>query len=291
MKRIPRTALILLTALMLFTALAEGYSPARGNVDHFADLLNHLVSAYESPSERDDERLEADLNGLLENSQVDYEIGRQICDHWRRVYSSDYPLYIHHRDVYAAALTQAGLQDSPSHAIVVLGYELKNGEMTGELVGRCDAAAAVARSLPGAQIFLSGGATGKNNPRGHTEAGLMRDYLVDTCGIDPGRIHTDERAMTTMDNAVNTYAMMRDQGIESMTIVTSTYHQQWGQAVYNAVGALYRQRYGYDVEIILNYCYDIEPEHDLYKTGDRLAARQIARILGLPDRVIDKMKK
>lgn len=42
-------------------------------------------------------------------------------------------------------ITDSGIPDTSSHAFIVLGYELKDGEMTDELKGRCKAAAAAAK--------------------------------------------------------------------------------------------------------------------------------------------------
>ena len=67
-------------------------------------------------------------------------------------------------------------------------YLLPDGEMTEELVGRCKAAAAAAKAFPDSIIVCTGGATGANNPDGHTEAGLMKEYLVKRCGISRKRI-------------------------------------------------------------------------------------------------------
>ena len=86
---------------------------------------------------------------------------------------------------------------------MVLGYELLNGGMTDELKGRCDAAAAAAKTFPASLLVCSGGATGQNNPQRHTEAGLMKDYLVDECGIAAERVFTDERALTTAENIIS----------------------------------------------------------------------------------------
>ena len=174
------------------------------------------------------------------------------------------------------------VRDSGRHAFVVLGYELKDGQMQPELKGRCDAAAAAARSYPSTILVCSGGATGDNNPKLRTEAGVMKAYLVETCGIDASRIHIDENARTTLQNARNTLDMLQAQGIETMTLVTSTYHQRWGQVIYNAVAALYRQVYGYTVEIVGNYCYETEPAHESYRNDDRIAISQVAQLLGVP---------
>ena len=110
------------------------------------------------------------------------------------------------------------LKLSGKHAFVVLGFELADGEMTDELKARCEAAAAAAKAFPDSSLICSGGATGENNPEGHTEAGLMKDYLTEQCGIAADRILTDEYAMTTAENALNTFAILKAQGIGVFTV-------------------------------------------------------------------------
>ena len=88
--------------------------------------------------------------------------------------------------------------------------------------------------------------------------------------------------MTTAENAVNTMEILREKGVRSMTIVTSGYHQRWGQALYHLVAEIYRQEYGSGVEILGNYCFDIAPSNDAFSMDDRFAAQQMAGILRLP---------
>ena len=107
----------------------------------------------------------------------------------------------------------------------------------------------------------------------------MKKYLVNQCGIAEERIFTDKKAMTTAENAVNTLAILRKQGVETMTIVTSSYHQRWGQVLYNAMAARYRQVYGYSVEIIGNYCYDIAPSNPMFLADASIALSQLKKIL------------
>ena len=281
----------LFTVLMLM-ALLSGGLPANGeqkwisddNKAFFADLLRDLVNAYETPTDGDEAKIDTDLAQIRLVSESDYEIASAIAEHWRDVYlDDDYPLFVYREgERLASALEETSLRDSDRHAFVLLGYELKNGEMQPELVGRCNAAAAAARSFPSAIIVCSGGATGDNNPKQHTEAGMMRDYLIRKCGIDASRIHIDEDAKTTLQNAKNTMEMLKQQGIETITIVTSTYHQRWGQAIYNAAAALYRKYFNYSVQIVGNYCFDTEPAHDMYRYDDRIAINQIAHLLGVP---------
>ncbi len=111
----------------------------------------------------------------------------------------------------------------------------------------------------------------------------MKAYLSETCGIEASRIFTDELATTTQENAVNTFEILKANRVRSMTIVTSAYQQRRGQAIYNALAALYRQREGFSVEILANYNADVEPSSAVYSVDDRIAARQIAGILELPE--------
>lgn len=281
MKRAMIVMLSLLALLAGSAALGEGYRVAEGNTAHMSALIEALPTACAQP-EVAWPFIEAELEAIRAVNGDDYDIARSIAEHWRSVYLDEgYALIVHDGGERATALERAGLTDSPKHAFVVLGYELENGDMTDELKGRCEAAAAAARSFPSALLVCSGGPTGKNNPDMHTEAGLMRDYLVERCGIDAARVIIDEEAMTTVDNAVNTFAMLEAHGIETMTIVTSTYHQRWGQAIYNAVGAVCEKTRGYNARIVENYCFDTEPSNELFRDDAGIAAKQLEAVLGL----------
>ena len=256
------TLLVLLSGCMLPAASAATKKESKASEVSFDTLLSDLMTAYEANA-----RIDADVAILND------DIARSVAAHWKKVYLSDYRLYLYGQD------DPAELPITGKHAFVVLGYELKNGEMTDELKGRCDAAAAAAKAFPDSILVCSGGATGGNNPHGNTEAGLMKKYLVNQCGIAEERIFTDKKAMTTAENAVNTLTILRKQGVETMTIVTSSYHQRWGQVLYNAMAARYRQAYGYSVELIGNYCYDIAPSNPMFLADASIALSQLKKIL------------
>ncbi|MBQ3481419.1 MAG: YdcF family protein [Oscillospiraceae bacterium] len=246
-------------------------------------LLADLARAAEDPRAGDEQLIEKDLRAIRALNSEQYEIASAVAGHWQRVFlDPDYRLCLYDGGERAEALTSRGVPRGAAHAVVVLGYELKNGEMQPELKGRCEAGAAVARSYPAAIVVCSGGATGPNNPDKHTEAGLMRDYLVEVCGLDPERIYIDERAMTTEDNAVNTFRILQEKGVHTMTIVTSAYHQRWAEAVYNALAAVYSRQRGYSLSLESGFSYDVEPSVEAYRHGARIAASQIAGILGIP---------
>ena len=278
-----------LLALAVFLLLPRGEKSLTNpdNAENIGRLLTHLVEAYESPNKQDAQTIEADLAAIRAVSQKDYTLAKSIADHWRSVFlDPDYSMYLYQGDDTAPELAEAGIPNSRSHAIVVLGYELKNGQMQPELMGRCEAAAAAAKAFPETILVCSGGATGGNNPGGNTEAGLMKAYLIEHCGIDASRIFADEKAMTTAENAVNTFEILQENKVHTMTIVTSAYHMRWGQAVYHLLAELYREQRDYSIESIANYCYYVEPSVEAYRAGDRFAACQIAGILKLPNEVI-----
>ena len=284
--------LLLLTVVLLCGAFLLGlwsqpgqreYKIAEGNKENFSRLLSDLLKAYETPSAEDSGIIAADLDTIAIVNRDDRTVADRIAKHWQRVYlDPDYELKLYQGGEFAPELESEGIRNTDRHAIVVLGYELKNGEMTDELKGRCDAAAAAARTFPKTILVCSGGATGANNPDRHTEAGMMKEYLTDVCGIDASRIFTDESAMTTADNAVNSLEIMREKEVQGMTIVTSSYHQRWGQVLYNAVAAAYQQQFGYAPEIIGNYCYDISPENEAFANDAKIAISQLRGILGVP---------
>ena len=256
----------------------------------FGTLLCDLADASKSPSSQSDERIDADLETIRSIDARDGEVADAIAACWRHAYlDPSYELCLHGGGPTAPELEDSQIADDGTHAFVVLGYELENGEMQDELKGRCEAAAAAARSFPNSILVCTGGATGENNPNGHTEAGLMKSYLVDKCGIEAARIHTDETAMTTAENAQNTYDILREQNIKAMTIVTSSYHQRWAQVVYGAMGALCQQRYAQNVSMVGDYSYDVEPSVELYKQDVAIAALQIAQILDLPQEVVETL--
>ena len=264
---------LLLSACFLFGAAAEGTVT-------MADLIIDLAAAARDPSDAAVAKIDADTAAL------DDPAAELIADHWKNVWlDPDYHLCLYRKDDPSA------LPVTGRHAFVVLGYALKNGEMTDELIGRCDAAAACAAAFPGSILICTGGATGSNNPDKHTEAGLMKEYLAETWGIAPERIFTDERAMTTAENARYTLAILKEQDIETMTIVTSDYHQLRGQALYNAMAARYLKTYGYRVVIVGNYCWPTEKYDDSRRSEMIFTASQLAMILELPDEEMDKIRE
>ena len=275
MKRL--LAVMLAILLLAGIALGEKWEMSEENRIRFRTLFDQLETA--SGSDADRAAIDAQLEDIRLKSEDDYQLGRAVTDHWySTVLDSRYRMFVHRGEKTAAALERSGLDFSGKHAFVVLGFQLQDGEMTEELVGRCEAAAAAARSFPESLLICTGGATGPNNPEGHTEAGQMKRYLARNCGIDASRILTETEAMTTLENAANTFRILKQREIETITIVTSDYHQRWGQILYNAIAAIYEQMTGYRVRIVGNYCYPAQPGSSSF-SGCSVALDQLKHML------------
>ena len=245
----------------------------------FGDLIVDLVIAGEAPSDEALSRIDADL------ADLDDPVASAVAEHWKKVWlDPDYRLYLYGED------DPALLPIGDRHAFVVLGYALKNGEMQEELIGRCAAAAAAARAFPDSILVCTGGPTGANNPDKHTEGGMMRDHLIDVWGIAPGRIFTEEQALTTAQNARNTLEILMEQGIETLTVVTSDYHQLWGQTLYNAMDARAFKDHGYRLEIIGNYCWYTGRAEGYRESAMEITASQLASVLELPNEQVHTVR-
>ncbi len=230
--------------------------------------ISSLLTALAAEQEARDQ-VAASLKALEDN-----ELAVFIAEKWNEIYfNPDYRLYIDGKD------NPETLPVSGKHAFVVLGFELENGEMRDELKARCEAAATAAKAFPGSLLVCSGGATGKNNPEGHTEAGLMKEYLVQNCGIAPERVCIDESAMTTLDNAVNTFTILKDQEIDTITIVTSSYHQRRANILYETLAEIVRRTEGISVTVAGNYSCEAQASKELEKRDARIAATQLGEIL------------
>lgn len=273
----------MLALLAVFAAFAASVSccadlPAREPEKDW-QLIADLAAAAGDPSKENLDRVDEDL-AALDDPMLD-----EIAGYWKSVYADPaFPILICGED------DPSLLGAEGAHAFVVLGFQLQDGEMTDELKGRCRAAAAAAKAFPGSILVCSGGATGKNNPEGHTEAGLMKEYLVKKCGITPGRILTDVRAMTTEENAVNTFAMLEGSGVEALTIVTSAYHARRASVLYEAVALRYETEKGFRARITGNYCFDTHDGGASDAGEIRGAAMQLASILRLPQEDMEKLR-
>ena len=239
-----RRFLILLLAALTFFSVCTAEEPAAEEV-----LKDLLTASRKYRTQKDIQKVRDDIG------QISNPILLEAAVHWKELFiDPGYKLFKSGRD----KPQKLEIPDPAKHGFVVLGFCLKDGKMLPELAGRCKAAATAAKAYPDTLIVCTGGATGSNNPDRNTEAGLMRNYLVNSCGISPDRILTDPDAMTTEENALNSLRMLSEKGVETVTVVTSVYHIRWANVLFYTAAAWYREQ-GIPMEIIGNWCYNVDP--------------------------------
>ncbi len=92
--------------------------------------------------------------------------------------------------------------------VVVLGAEIRqDGQVSGSLKRRLDAAAAYAEENPQTKFILSGG-KGKTAEERPPEAQIMADYLT-AAGIAPGRLMLEIQSKNTYENIIYSAALLR----------------------------------------------------------------------------------
>ena len=280
MKTIKRVLALAVVLVLLLVSAAQAYEewhPAEKNAGRFRQLTELLGDSVRLGS-ADTAAIDNLLEAIRQENEDDYDIARAVTDHWYAVMlDPDYTMYNYWGGTKANELEWSREDLSGKHAFVVLGYQLRDGHMKPELIGRCDAAAAAARSFPDSYIVTTGGVTGGNNPENNSEAGLMRSYLRRS-GIDENRIFAEKKSLTTLENAEYSFRILQEQGIEKITIVTSDYHQRWGQVLFNALAAIYEKCTGYKVRIVGNYNYRAKPESAVPGTYLQIVTNQLAMI-------------
>lgn len=108
----------------------------------------------------------------------------------------------------------------PQTGIVVLGYGLlPDGSLRPELVNRLTAAWIQSIASPFSPIIVTGG----NPSNGITEAEAMRNWLVGH-GVPAQRIHVENRAGSTVQNALFSSRILGDLGATGAVVVTSPNH-------------------------------------------------------------------
>jgi uncharacterized SAM-binding protein YcdF (DUF218 family) len=88
------------------------------------------------------------------------------------------------------------------------------------------------RSGRAKNAILSGGFV---PPPPLTEAQVLRDQLIDW-GIDPSRLVAETAARNTHENAVNSAAIVRERGWQSVLVVTSAFHMPRALGCFRAEG-------------------------------------------------------
>ncbi len=118
-------------------------------------------------------------------------------------------------------------------AILVLGHQLEeDGSPKPRLVTRLEAARALADNNPGASLVLTGGKLGSIR----SEAEAMANWLT-AQGLPSMRLHLEEQATDTLENAVYSLPILRRIGARRVALVSSTYHVRRSLALLHAIAA------------------------------------------------------
>lgn len=128
-----------------------------------------------------------------------------------------------------------GLPDTDELCIVALGFQLEpDGTMKPELVERLRVVLNSAKKYPNALIVCTGGGTASENKEA-SESKAMAGWLIEN-GIDESRIITEDRSLTTAQNAIYTYDILTEKypQVRSLAIVSSDYHIATGTLLFDA---------------------------------------------------------
>ena len=120
------------------------------------------------------------------------------------------------------------------HALVVLGCRAIAGRPSPALLARLERCQehSVREGPSGeAPILVSGGKSWD----GQSEASIMRAWLIGH-GVPEARILTEEVSQTTRQNARYAATILRQQGIHSITLVTSDFHMKRASRLFSALG-------------------------------------------------------
>lgn len=229
-----------LLALILFLPTAPLVrADNESAVAPYAQQMLQYYLHYQDGARTDIERLLYEM-GTIDAAQA--ECWRAIMDYWSQARQDDF---------LNPGCLPDGLPDDDSLCIVVLGYALQSdGTMQNELLGRLKVALASARKYPNAYILCTGGGTASGN-RSVTEAGQMAAWLKNQ-GIESSRIITEDKSMSTVQNATFSCKILRDRypQVKHLAIVTSDYHVSWGHAAFAT-------------EISQAVCVDLDPYMDI----------------------------
>lgn len=199
-------------------------------------LVTDMVYAFRMQLPDREQIIAADVAALKEHDAALGEAWGGIMEYWD---------YADNRLELNFDRLPEDLPQDDSLCIVVLGFQLlPEGDMSPEMLGRCELALAAAKQYPNAYLAVTGGGTAYRNPE-VTEAGVMAKWFLEQ-GVDESRIITEDRSSTTEENAKLTLAILTDRfpQIHSLAIVTSDYHVPLGCTLFTEAALLYGCEHG-----------------------------------------------
>ena len=171
-----------------------------------------LLGAY---CANDSGKIESCLDALEAESPAEGTLWRRIMTDWARLNEAGFE---DHR------VLPDDLPQDDSLCIVVFGYGLgADGSIQPELEDRLYVALNAARQYPNAYVAVTGGQT--SEVAGVTEGGQMAAWLR-AQGVAESRLIVEDQALSTTQNAANTYKLLTSAypQVKTLAVVTSDYH-------------------------------------------------------------------
>ena len=171
-----------------------------------------LLGAY---CANDSGKIESCLDALEAESPAEGALWRRIMTDWARLNEVGFE---DHR------VLPDDLPQDDSLCIVVFGYGLgADGSIQPELEDRLYVALNAARQYPNAYVAVTGGQT--SEVAGVTEGGQMAAWLR-AQGVAESRLIVEDQALSTTQNAANTYKLLTSaySQVKTLAVVTSDYH-------------------------------------------------------------------
>lgn len=224
MAGIRRLAGLLIAVCLLCTVLAACGNPAKPSTKE--DLVEKIAVTYGTKGNEAKEELTGMLNDLREQDPHAADQWEKILNYWD--YANN-ELRVHYD------ILPDGLVSSGELCLVALGFQLKpDGSMQEELIERLKVVLASAQKYPNAWIVCTGGGTAAGNPEA-TEAGKMAEWLIQN-GIPAERIIVEDKSITTAQNAMFSYALVKEQHpeVNKFAIISSDYHIPTGALFFQA---------------------------------------------------------
>ena len=171
-----------------------------------------LLGAY---CANDSGKIESCLDALEAENPAEGALWRRIMTDWARLNEAGFE---DHR------VLPDDLPQDDSLCIVVFGYGLgADGSIQPELEDRLYVALNAARQYPDAYVAVTGGQT--SEVAGVTEGGQMAAWLR-AQGMAESRLIVEDQALSTTQNAANTYKLLTSAypQVKTLAVVTSDYH-------------------------------------------------------------------
>ena len=171
-----------------------------------------LLGAY---CANDSGKIESCLDALEAESPAEGALWRRIMTDWVRLNEAGFE---DHR------VLPDDLPQDDSLCVVVFGYGLDaDGSIQPELEDRLYVALNAARQYPDAYVAVTGGQT--SEVAGVTEGGQMAAWLR-AQGVAESRLIVEDQALSTTQNAANTYKLLTSAypQVKTLAVVTSDYH-------------------------------------------------------------------